>query len=56
MSPSTSFIVERVFEWLERAYDEGNPDLIELNSEPVFDGVRGDQRFDGLMQRIGWKV
>ncbi|TLY56657.1 MAG: tetratricopeptide repeat protein [Gammaproteobacteria bacterium] len=25
---------ERALEWLERAYQEGNPDLIELNSEP----------------------
>lgn len=48
--------VEKVFEWLERAYDEGNPDLIELNSEPVFDGVRSDRRFAGVMRRIGWKV
>jgi tetratricopeptide (TPR) repeat protein len=47
---------EKVFKWLEKAYDEGNPDLIELNSEPVFDGVRSDQRFARLMQRIGWKV
>jgi len=47
---------ESVFEWLEKAYNEGNPDLIELNSEPIFDGVRSDQRFARLMQRIGWKL
>jgi Flp pilus assembly protein TadD len=47
---------EKAFEWLEKAYDGGNPDLIELNSEPVFDVVRSDPRFAELMGRIGWKV
>ena len=45
----------RVFEWLERAYEEHNPDLIELRTEPVFDSVRGDARFSALLRRIGWK-
>jgi TolB-like protein/Tfp pilus assembly protein PilF len=44
----------KAFEWLETAYKEGNPDLIELNSEPVFDSLRGDPRFSDLMQRVGW--
>jgi TolB-like protein/Tfp pilus assembly protein PilF len=47
---------ERAFAWLEKAYAEGNPDLIELNSEPVFDGLRDDPRFSALMRRVGWKV
>jgi hypothetical protein len=42
------------FEWLEKAYKEGNPDLIELNSEPLFDSLRTDPRFSDLMQRVGW--
>jgi TolB-like protein/Tfp pilus assembly protein PilF len=46
----------RAFDWLEIAYEGGNPDLIELNSEPVFDGLRGDRNFTGLMRRIGWNV
>jgi hypothetical protein len=45
---------ERVFEWLERAYEEHNPDLIELRTEPVFDAVRSDSRFSDLLRRIGW--
>ncbi len=44
------------FDWLEIAYEGGNPDLIELNSEPVFDVLRGDRHFTGLMRRIGWNV
>lgn len=47
---------EKAFEWLETAYKEGNPDLIELNSEPVFDTLREAHRFSELMQRIGWTV
>jgi hypothetical protein len=46
---------ERAFEWLERAYEERNPDLIELQTELVFDSVRGDSRFAGLARRIGFE-
>jgi tetratricopeptide (TPR) repeat protein len=45
---------EKAFEWLERSYEEASPDLIELNSEPVFDGIRSDPRFSDLMRRIGF--
>jgi len=31
-------------------YQEGTPDLIELNSEPVFDGVRDEPKFSELMR------
>jgi TolB-like protein/Tfp pilus assembly protein PilF len=47
---------EETFVWLERAYQEGNPDLIELNSEPMFDPLRSDPRFSGLMRRVGFHV
>ena len=47
---------DKAFEWLETSYQEGTPDLIELNSEPIFDGLRGDPRFTGLMRRVGWQV
>jgi tetratricopeptide (TPR) repeat protein len=45
---------KKTFEWLETAYEGGNPDLIELNSEPVFDWIRPDRKFKHLMHRIGW--
>jgi TolB-like protein/Tfp pilus assembly protein PilF len=46
----------RAFDWLETAYEGGNPDLIELNSEPVFDSLRRDRHMARLMRRIGWRV
>ncbi len=45
----------RAFQWLERAYQERNPDLIELVNEPAFDAVRNDPRFDDLLHRVGWR-
>jgi TolB-like protein/Tfp pilus assembly protein PilF len=44
----------RAFEWLERAYREHNPDLIELTREPSFASLRSDPKFRELAQRIGW--
>ena len=43
-------------EWLAVAYKEGNPDLIELSTEPVFDPIRGDPRFSDLMRHVSWDV
>ena len=48
--------VEKTFEWLGRAYEDGSPDLIELNSEPIFDPMRDDPRFSELMRRVGWRI
>jgi eukaryotic-like serine/threonine-protein kinase len=42
------------FKWLERAYQEHNPDLIELRAEPIFIAQRSDPRFQTLLRRIGW--
>jgi TolB-like protein/Tfp pilus assembly protein PilF len=47
---------EKAFKWLEKSYEEASPDLIELNSEPVFDGIRTDPRFSDLMRRIGFHM
>jgi TolB-like protein/Tfp pilus assembly protein PilF len=44
----------RALEWLERAYQEHNPDLIELTREPSFTSLRSDAKFRELVERIGW--
>ena len=46
---------ELAFASLERAYQERNPDLIEVRAEPVFDRIREDPRFADLLRRVGWR-
>ena len=45
---------QRELELLERAYQEHNPDLIELAREPSFASLKSDAKFRDLMSRIGW--
>jgi TolB-like protein/cytochrome c-type biogenesis protein CcmH/NrfG len=47
---------QRALEWLERAYLEHNPDLIELTREPSFKSLHSDAKFRALVERIGWSV
>ena len=47
---------QRALEWLERAYQEHNPDLIELTREPSFESLRSDAKFRELVERIGWRA
>jgi eukaryotic-like serine/threonine-protein kinase len=44
---------DKVFEWLERAYEERAGFLVHLKSEPAFDNIRDDPRFADLLKRIG---
>jgi TolB-like protein/Tfp pilus assembly protein PilF len=45
----------RALEWLERAYQEHNPDLIELTREPSFVSLHSNVKFVDLLARIGWR-
>lgn len=44
----------RALEWLERAFQEHNPDLIELTREPAFSSLRSATKFRELVSKIGW--
>src|SRR5882724_936025 len=44
---------EKAFAYLEEAYEERNPNLIELNTESAFDRLRRDRRYGELVRRIG---
>ena len=44
----------RALEWLEKAYQEHNPDLIELTREPSFRSLWSEEKFRQLTRRIGW--
>ena len=39
--------------WLEKAYQEHAFGIATLKLDPVFDGLRSDPRFQGLLRRIG---
>ena len=42
-----------VFEWLEKAFQERDDLMINLDADPVFNAIRADQRFQGLVRRVG---
>ena len=44
---------EQAFVWLENAYNDRNPDFIELKVEPVLDSLHEDSRFGVLLRRVG---
>ena len=45
--------VDEAFAFLEQAYDERSSWLVSLNVEPLFDPIREDPRFTGLVARVG---
>jgi DNA-binding winged helix-turn-helix (wHTH) protein/TolB-like protein/tetratricopeptide (TPR) repeat protein len=44
---------DEAFFWLEKAYEERSCWLIELKSDPGWDKIRSDPRFDSLLGRVG---
>src|SRR3989454_2237709 len=44
---------EQALHWLEKGYEERNPDFIELKVEPALDVLRTDARFRDLLRRVG---
>jgi serine/threonine protein kinase/Flp pilus assembly protein TadD len=43
---------EAALEWLQRAYDAGWRDCRTLERDPMFQGLRGNRRFNALMTRM----
>ena len=39
--------------WLDRAYEERRPQILEVPIDPVFDVLQDDPRFAELVRRIG---
>jgi serine/threonine protein kinase/tetratricopeptide (TPR) repeat protein len=44
---------DRALEWLGKAYEENSHWLLYLHIDPGMDSLRGDPRFDKLLERVG---
>ena len=44
---------DQAFEWLQKAKTEHDPFLIYIKTDPNFDSLRGEPRFQAFLQRIG---
>lgn len=45
---------EESFKWLRKAYDDRDLNLVYLNVDPAFDGLRDDRRLATLLSNIGY--
>ena len=45
--------IERSFAWLERSLGEYNVFPLLISSDPYYDPIRGDNRFQKLVERVG---
>ena len=45
---------EEAMTWLERAYEDRDPQLVNAKTDPRFDPPRSDPRFQDLPRRIGF--
>jgi eukaryotic-like serine/threonine-protein kinase len=43
---------EEALKWLEKAYEEHSSGMVFMKSEPVFDALRSDPRFQSLLRRM----
>jgi serine/threonine protein kinase/Tfp pilus assembly protein PilF len=44
---------ERMYEWLQKAYDERGKDMTLIKVEPAFEPYRSEPRFQELMRKVG---
>jgi tetratricopeptide (TPR) repeat protein len=43
---------DKVFEWLDRAVDERDPQITHLPVKPIYDSLRADPRFAALLHKM----
>jgi serine/threonine-protein kinase len=43
---------EEAFQWLERAVEEHDPQIVHLSAKPMYDNLRNDPRFRELLRRL----
>ena len=47
---------DEAFAWLEKAYAERSPTLVDLKVDPTLDALRSDPRYIDLLRRVGLQV
>lgn len=45
--------IDMAFDWLDRAYQEREPQILHVVGYPQFDAIRSDPRYEDLLRRIG---
>lgn len=45
--------IDQAFEWLEKAYEVRNDQIIHLKSDPAFDIISSDPRLKALLKKVG---
>jgi len=45
--------VEPAFEWLERAFETRDPQILHMPFDPRYESLHSDPRYDDLLRRIG---
>jgi hypothetical protein len=45
---------DQAFAWLQRAYDERDPQITYLLLDPFMDPLRSDARFNDLVRKVGF--
>jgi serine/threonine protein kinase/Tfp pilus assembly protein PilF len=43
---------DQAFDWLERAYEERDPGLIKIKTDPIFDNLSSDPRYKILLNKL----
>jgi DNA-binding winged helix-turn-helix (wHTH) protein/tetratricopeptide (TPR) repeat protein len=44
---------DHAFDWLEKAFQEHDPNLVTLTTDPLVDSLREDSRYTDLLDRVG---
>ena len=44
--------INQAFEWVNRAYDERDPGLPEIKTDPLLENLRHDQRYATLLKKM----
>jgi len=45
---------EKTIEYLNLAYEQGEPSLVDITNDPSFDFLKGDPRFEELIKKVGF--